>query len=114
MRIMGLRDIKTHSTLAREGRLVGVARNLHRQRNEADDAQRREWKVERYIFKKPAKRRASNFHRELYLEKKVKLRQIEVARDLLEELHQAIAEGIPVAAHELERLRARLAQLEAE
>lgn len=120
MRLRGLCDIKTHGSLAREGRLISVARNLHKLvscesagGNISDD-----WSIERYLCpkKKPASPHpasAASLHRELFLENKACLYQIEVIRDLLQEMRQAAAEGIPVARQEFERLTKRLAELEA-
>lgn len=121
MRLRGLRDIKTHGSLAREGRLISVARNLHRMEsrereggNISDD-----WSIERHIYKKKGPTKIFSpavvpLHRELNLERRVRLHQIGVIRDFLQEMHQAIAEGIPVAVHEFERLTRRLTELEAE
>ena len=48
---------------------------------------------------------------DLYLDEKVKKQQIEIAKDQLQELKQATAEGISVAPGEIERLEARLSEL---
>lgn len=121
MRLRGLRDIKTHGSLAREERLIGVARNLHkmgncegRDRNISDD-----WSVQQYICpkKKLAEPRVAatiHPHREFFLENKVRLHQIEVIQGFLQEMRQAIAEGIPVATHEFNRLTKSLAEWKAE
>ncbi len=119
MRLRGLRDIKTHGSLAREGRLISVARNLHRVGScESEGGTIADgWSIERHIYpkKKPASSRSTavtSLHRELFLENKVRLYQVEVIRDFLREMRQAIAEGIPVAAGELKRLEKRLVELE--
>lgn len=118
MRIKGLRDIKTHGILAREGRLIGVARDLRRtgNRESGSRAISDDWSVERHIYpkKKPVRSRqasATSLHRELFLENQVRLYQIEVARDFLQEMRQAMAEGIPVAMREFERLTKKLVEL---
>lgn len=119
MYLKGLRDIKTHGSLAREGRLISVARNLHgmESRKGEDTNISDDWSVERHIYKKKSTRSRSasgaSLHRELFLENKARLYQIEVIQDFLQEMRQAIAEGIPVAMQEFERLTKRLAELEA-
>lgn len=85
MPLKGLRDIKTCCSVAREERRIRVTRNLHE----------------------------ASLPRELFLESKVRLHQIEVIQDLLEEMLQAIAEGIPGAKQEFERLTKKLAELKA-
>lgn len=121
MRLRGLRDIKTHGSLAREERLISVARNLHRlgSRESEVGTISEDWRIEQHIYpmKKPSGPRSTtlaSLHRELFLENKARLYQIEVIRDFLQEMRQAMAEGIPVAMQEFERLTKRLAELEAE
>lgn len=118
MRPRGLRDIKTHGSLAREGRLVSVARNLHRVRSRENENGTiwDDWSIERHVYPKkksgrPCTAAKASLHRELFLENKVRLHQIEVIRDFLQEMHQAMAEGIPVAMQEFERLTKMLAKL---
>jgi hypothetical protein len=71
--------------------------------------------VERHVFKKQesARKTSTVILPPLYPKERVWSCQAEVARNLLEELHQALAEGLPVAPQELERVQARLAKLEA-
>lgn len=124
MPLKELRDIKTHSTLARQGRLVSVARNWHRLKGYGNEirsaADLSEWNIERHIFKKSksVKRvllNVSPFLRDLHLEgRKIRLYQIEATQSFLEEFRHAFAEGIPVAIHEFERLKTRLAELQTE
>lgn len=109
----GLKDIKTHGTLAREGRLVSVAKNLHQTRGGQLDS----WNIEQHIYypkKKSAGSRPASLHRDLFLENKARRYQIAMTQDFLEEMRQAILEGIPVSVHELERLQKKLAKLQAE
>lgn len=116
MRLRGLRDIKTHGSLAREEKLISVARDLHRsgsRKNEGTISD--DWSVERHIYKK--KRPANTatvipLRHELYLERKVRSHQIEITEDLFAEFQQAIVDGLPVAMHEFERLKTRLAELQ--
>lgn len=121
MGLRGLRDIKTHGSLDREGRLVGVAKNLHRigSRESENGTISDDWSVKQHVYpkKKPPISRSkatASLNRELFLDNKVRLYQIEVVRDSLQEMRQALAEGIPVATQEFERLTKRLAELEAE
>ena len=116
MPIKGFRDIRTHGSLAREGKLFSVAKNLHghgrfrEMRSQAESGD--EWNV--HVFrrdKKPAVRFShfSSFPFSFEELKKIRMHQVEVASDLLRELHQALAEGLPVVASELERVK-RLAE----
>lgn len=119
MHVRGLRDIKTHGTLAREGRLVSVARNLHRLGNgtEENTSHSSDWNIERHVYKKKKSANTATaipLHRELYLERKVRLYQIAIIKSLLVEFQQATIEGLPVALHELERLKMRLTELQTE
>lgn len=120
MRVRGLRDIKTHGTLAREGRLISVARNLHglENRESKSGVISDNWSIERHMYPKkksagPRQAPVASLHRELFLENKVHLYQIEVTRDFLQEMRQATAEGIPVAIQEFKRLTKKLSELEA-
>lgn len=123
-RIKGLRDIRTHGSLAREGTLTSVARDWHKIRGSAsimDDASSGSWdgRVENCIYKKGTARIARPFrtrllHHDLHLGERIRKQQIESTQSLLEELRQALAEGIPVASGELRRLEARLAHLNTE
>jgi hypothetical protein len=71
--------------------------------------------VERHVFKKQKSemRTSTVILPPLYPRERVRSCQAEVTRNLLEELNQALAEGLPVAPQELERVQARLAKLEA-
>lgn len=118
MRLKGLRDIRTHGTLARQGRLISVARNLDRVRSHEGKGGNisNGWSVELHIYPKqklakPRMMAPASLSHDLFLGNKVRLHQIEVIQDLVQEMLQAIAEGIPGAVHELERLKKRLAQL---
>lgn len=120
MRLRGMRDIKTHGSLAREGRLISVARNLHGagSRESEGGTISDDWSIKQHIYPKKGSagsrsRVTTSLHRELFLENKVRMYQIEVVRDFLQEMRQAIAEGIPVATQEFKRLTKRLAELEA-
>lgn len=117
MRLRGLHDIKTHGTLAQKGLLVSVARDLHKfgsQKSEGENILG-DWSVERHVFKKKRSARTSSpivVPLRYDLKEKIRLYQIEVIRDLLQEMHQAIAEGILVVHGEVERLEKRLIELE--
>lgn len=119
MRIRGLHEIKTHSSLAQEGKLIGVARNLHkisRREGEGENISNG-WNVKQYIHpkQKPVKRLPAMFlHRDPFLEDKIRLYQIDVVQYFLKEMCQAMAEEIPVAMREFERLTNKLAELKVE
>ena len=118
IKVKGVRDIKTHTTLAREGKLVSVARDWHKrgQSGSGGGTESSDWSVERHVFKKESanarRGRTAPSHYDLRL--KARKRQAQVIQDQLREMEQAMAEGIPVAADELERLKTRLSQLGAE
>lgn len=115
-RIRGLRDIKTHRSLDLQGRLIGVARNMHgrggafgRQNTDSPD-----WKVE--PFKSSggkANCRANPTPVSLYgdLEEEILSYCIDNACKLLEEMRQAKEAGLRVSSSELERLQEQLARL---
>src|SRR3989344_2760287 len=110
----GMRDIKTHGTLAREGRLVNVARDLHELGGIEDTPHSSGWDIERHIYKKtkPAKTNIDSFRCHFFSEREVRLHQIEIAQSLLAEFRQATAEGLPVALHEIELLETKLTELQ--
>ncbi len=126
-RIRGLGDIRTHGSLSREGTLTSVARDWHRLRGLGggtdDAASKSSWdgKVDNSVYKKVTARlprRAGSIapltnvsNSRLQLLERIRRQQIASTQSLLEELRQALAEGIPVASSELRRLEARLFQL---
>lgn len=120
MHIKRLRDIKTHGSLARQGKLVSVARNLRRSGSHESGGGdvSVNWSVEQHIYKKKPDRfrsvSAASLCSELFFENQVYLYQVQVVRDLIQEMYQAMAEGISVATQELERLTKKLVKLEVE
>lgn len=125
MRLRGVHDIKTHGSLARGGRLVSVARDWHgignreaASRGSEDETASGGWSAERHVYpeRRPDRPRATgaaDLRKGLFLRDKARLHQIEGVKYFLREMRQAIAEGIPVAMREFERLTRRLAELEA-
>ncbi len=134
MAIKTLRDIKnysnikTHGSLAREGKLVSVARDLHNgsgfgggigsaeSKGNMGDWSSHVYNKEKEIRKgKPAKRFSSPItpFQDPNFDGKIKSRQIEELQNSLAELEQAASEGFSVSADELSRLKARLAELQA-
>ncbi|MEK7659382.1 MAG: hypothetical protein AAB338_01870 [Patescibacteria group bacterium] len=117
MHIKGLRNIKTHGSLAREGRLANVARNMRKIGSESKGGNISDgWSIEQHIYPKKKSARphltsAASLHRDLFLDDKVRLYQIEVIRDSLKEIQEAMAERIPVVAHEVKRLNRQLMKL---
>ncbi len=125
-KMRGIHDIKTHGSLAREGKLVSVARDWHKingggggigsaggnMGNWSPHAYRGEKEIKR---SKPAKRFSSPItpFQDPNLDGKIKSRQIEELQNSLAELEQAAGEGLSVSANELKRLKARLAELQA-
>lgn len=123
MAIKGMRDIKTHAALAREGKLVSAARDWHKRsewdgaRGNTEDWNPRVYRMEKKIRRsRPAKRFPSliSFFQDPNLYEKIKSHQIEELRNFLAELEQAIMEGLSVSAKELERIKTRLAELQAD
>lgn len=95
MRLKGLHDIKTHNAIARN------------------------WSTKRQtrLKQKPTKPHPTSMaslNRELFLKDKTLLHHVEIIQDSLQEMRQAVAEGIPGAAREMERLTKRLKRIEAE
>lgn len=118
MRVRGMRDIKTHGTLARAGLLISVARDLHRMENRGTAAENSDWNVEQHVFKKDNRRSSpplypprSGLSFPVDFGKKVREHLLRIIPDVIAELRQAAAEGIPVSIMELERLENRLSQL---
>ena len=113
--IKGMRDIKTHGTLAREGRLVSVARDWHRigrsgsSKNESWDG-----KADRMVFKKSAKARKASrdLFQDLALEREIRTTRIKQIREFIAEMEMFASEGISGALAELQRLKAKLSQSE--
>ncbi len=118
MHIRGIHDIKTHGTLAREGKLISVARDLHKVRGQEGHNGSSDWDISKHVYKKGTMKvrrsQAVPLYSDLYLDEKIKKHQIEVVEDQLQEMNQAMAEGIPVSVSELERLKAKLSQLKTE
>lgn len=119
-RIKGLHDIRTHGSLAQEGKLISVARDWHRtgSNRAMDETASGFWdgKVEQHLYKK-GPTRTSPLSRTAplpFLYEKIKIQQIQMIQDLIKEVRQAMTEGIPVAKGEFQRLEARLSQLKAE
>ncbi len=113
--IKGFRDIKTHGTLAREGRLVSVARDWHRIKR-GGSLENESWNggVERMVFKKSAKMRRPS--RDLFqtfaLEKMIQETQIKQIWESIAEMEIFASEEISGAIAELQRLKTKLYQLE--
>ena len=115
--IKGFRDIKTHGSLAREGKLISVARDWHKYRRSSDGNSTQEsWdgRVENHLYKSgPWPVQTKSLFSDFYLGEKIRKYQTEFIQGLLEELRQASAEGISVLTDELEHLEKKLAKLKA-
>ncbi|MBI2042621.1 MAG: hypothetical protein HYT21_02685 [Candidatus Nealsonbacteria bacterium] len=104
-RVKGMRDIVTHGSLAREGRLISVARDgFCRTASQRSDAGgiASDWDIKRHIFQKP--RNFSDFA-------KLTAREIELTHGMLKEFDEALGEGIPVSSEAHEQLKAKLVRL---
>ncbi|OGN11709.1 MAG: hypothetical protein A3C71_02950 [Candidatus Yanofskybacteria bacterium RIFCSPHIGHO2_02_FULL_43_15c] len=116
--IKGLRDIKTHGSLDREGRLFGVAKYLRQEvkRNEFSEEEFWEGKVKSFERKRGV--RGRRFSPDLFLDsalkKKIRAGQIEQLQVFIIEMEKFISEGINGAAAELESLKRRLGRWEEE
>ena len=114
--VRGFRDIKTHGTLAREGRLVSVARNLHRMNRKGGSPENTSWdgSVDNMVVKKNAKARrpSRDLFQGLALERNIRATQIAVVQELIAEMEGFMEEGIPGAFIEFSRLKTKLSRLE--
>ncbi|MDP3947534.1 MAG: hypothetical protein Q8Q41_02490 [bacterium] len=112
-----MRDIKTHGSLAREGKLISVARDLHGggSHGARTDSESRSWdgSAERHLYggEKVAKRSRPSFGA---TPEKIDALRAETIVEFIEEMRSFASEGIPGAAKELCRLEARLARLHTE
>ena len=113
--IKGLRDIRTHSTLDREGQLVSVARNLH-QIKRGGSLENESWdgSVGRMVFKRGtrAQRPTRDLFQDLALKRKILAPEITRVREVISEIEMFADEGVSGALAELQRLRAKLSRLE--
>lgn len=110
--IKGLRDISTHGTLAREGRLVGVARNLHRIERRSGFSGNESWdgSVDNMMFKKSVKIRKppNDLFQEIVSERKIQNAMIQQIQEFIAEMEMFAGEGIAGALAELQRLKTKL------
>lgn len=115
-RMRGLRDIKTHGTLAREGRLVSVARDLHQINRKSGSPENGSWdgKVNPILLKRSTRMRkpSRDLFQDLALEKNIRATQITIVQELIAEMDGFVKEGLPGALVELNRLKTKLSQLE--
>lgn len=115
MRIKGLHDINTHRSLDRSDQLVGVAKNMRKQRSMSQETKSDlNDDVSRHIFKKltPPRKPAPSITPLYYDPDLIKEYLLTTTRDLLDEMRQAATEGWPVAIAEVERLNKRVKDLE--
>ncbi len=113
--IKGMRDIKTHGTLAREGRLVSVARDWHRiGRSRSSENESWDGRADRMVFKKNTKTRkpSRDLFQDLALEREIRTMRIKQVWEFIAEMEMFASEGISGALAELQRLKAKLSQLE--
>lgn len=115
-RVRGLRDIKTHGTLAREGRLVSVARDLHRINKKGGFPEEGSWDgtINPMVLKRGTgtRRPSRDLFQELVLERNIRATQIATAQELIVEMDGFVEEELPGALDELSRLKTKLSQLE--
>ncbi|MBI2446606.1 MAG: hypothetical protein HYV51_02170 [Parcubacteria group bacterium] len=118
-RIRGIKDIKTHGTLAREGRLVSVARDWHkigRSGSTEGSSENQFWdgSVKHMVFKKSAETRrpSRGLFQDIALEKKIQAARIAQIQESIAEMEMFASEGMPGGFAELERLKIKLSQLE--
>lgn len=113
--IRGLCDIKTHGTLAKEGRLVSVARDWHRV-GKSGSSEDESWdgSVDRMVFKKSAKARrpSQDLSQPLVLRREIRATLIKQVQESMAEMEMFADEGVPGALTELQRLKVRLSQFE--
>ena len=113
--IRGLRDINTHGTLAKEGRLVSVAKDWHRI-GKSGTSENESWdgSVDRMVFKKSAevRRPSRDLFQTLAFKKEILATQIKQVQESIAEMEMFADEGVSGALVELQRLRVKLSQLE--
>ena len=117
--IKGHRDIKTHGSLSREGRLVSVARDWHkigRSGSSEGSSENESWNgsVERVVFKKSANARRpyNDLFQDPALERRIRATRIAQIQESIAEMEMFASEGMPGVLAELERLKTKLSQLE--
>ncbi|HEY4474469.1 MAG TPA: hypothetical protein VJC06_00910 [Candidatus Paceibacterota bacterium] len=113
--IRGMRDINTHGILARQGRLLSVAKDLHRiQRERSSENESWDGSVERLMFNKNAMARKTpqGLFQDHELESKIKATLIKQTQESIAEMEIFANEGFPDVLAELQRLRTKLSQLE--
>ncbi len=114
MPIKGMRDIKTHGTLSCEGKLLSVARDWRRiDRGKINSVDMGAWdgSVARNVFyKKSAKPRLLNIV-PFYQAGETMQELLRTAENDIEEMTRFVAEGLPGAKEELERLRQKLSRI---
>ena len=114
-KFLGMRDIKTHGSLARAGKLLSVARDLHGASSHGartDSNESRSWdgSVERHLYsEKKVSRRPR--HPLGGTPEKIYAALAQATREFIEEMRSFVSEEIPGAAEELRRLEAQLARL---
>ena len=106
-RVRGMHDIATHGTLARQVRLISVARDgfgSARQRSDAGGITSKweDWDVKKHVFQKPHSPSSSARWAE---------REIEFTRGMLNEFDAALKEGFAVSNEAREQLKTKLARL---
>ena len=114
--IKGLRDINTHGTLAREGRLVSVARDWHRINGKGESSENASWdgNVDDMVVKKntKARRPSRDLFKDLVSERKARAMRVKQVQELIAEMEMFAGEGVSGALAELQRLKEKLPQLE--
>lgn len=114
--VRGFRDIKTHGSLAREGRLVSVARDLHGINRKGRPPEEGSWdgKVQNVAFKRgeETRRPSRDLFQDLALERNIRATQIAIVQELIAEMEGFMEEGLPGALAEFSRLKTKLSWLE--
>lgn len=115
-RVRGVHDIKTHGTLAREGRLVSVARDLHQINRKGVSPEEGSWdgKIKPIALKRSmgTRKPPRDLFQDLALEKNIRATQVTIVQELITEMEGFVKEGLPGALVELNRLKTKLSQLE--
>lgn len=119
MPIKGMRDIKTHGTLSREGKLFSVARDLHRiNRGKINSVDLGAWdgsvarNATAFDKNKLTKFRSSlNAIGLPFYQGEIMEKLVSFIEDDIREMKGFMAEGLPGTKEELERLRQRLSRV---
>lgn len=114
-RIKGMHDIKTHGTLAREGRLASIAKDSCQINRNRGSLEKASWDgdIDCMIFNRSgaARKPGRDLLRDSSLEKHVRTVCIQQVQESIDDMRIFASEKILGAAAELQRLEMKLSRL---